>query len=94
MRFLSLSIVTLAATVLAEETVTIDVTRAVECDRKTKRGDKIEVHYRGKLQADDTEFDASYNRGQPLEFVVGQGQVIKGYDTYCCEATGRSADTK
>lgn len=27
-----------------------------------------------------TEFDASYNRGQPLQFTVGKGQVIKGWD--------------
>lgn len=27
-----------------------------------------------------TEFDASYNRGQPLSFTVGKGQVIKGWD--------------
>lgn len=78
MRFLPLSLVTLAAVVLAEESVTVDVTRAVECDRKTKKGDRIEVHYRGTLQDGGKEFDASYNRGSPLEFVVGQGQVIKG----------------
>jgi FK506-binding protein 2 len=78
MRFLPLSLVTLAAVVLAEDAVTVDVTRAVECDRKTQKGDRIEVHYRGTLQDGGKEFDASYNRGQPLEFVVGQGQVIKG----------------
>jgi FK506-binding protein 2 len=38
------------------------------------------VHYRGTLEADGSEFDASYNRGQPLSFTVGQGQVIKGWD--------------
>ncbi|KAK5157215.1 Peptidyl-prolyl cis-trans isomerase fpr2, partial [Oleoguttula sp. CCFEE 6159] len=42
--------------------------------------DKIEVHYRGTLQSDGTEFDASYNRNQPLSFHVGKGQVIKGWD--------------
>ena len=56
-----------------------EVTIPVECSRKTVAGDKIEVHYRGTLQ-DGTEFDASYNRGQPLGFTVGQGQVIKGWD--------------
>jgi FK506-binding protein 2 len=40
----------------------------------------IHVHYRGTLQSDGSEFDASYNRGQPLSFTVGQGQVIKGWD--------------
>lgn len=38
------------------------------------------MHYRGTLAADGKEFDASYNRGQPLDFHVGKGQVIKGWD--------------
>ncbi|KAJ4374283.1 hypothetical protein N0V83_003024 [Neocucurbitaria cava] len=56
-----------------------EVMTPAECSRKTKAGDKINVHYRGTL-TDGTEFDASYNRGQPLSFTVGQGQVIKGWD--------------
>jgi len=40
----------------------------------------VSVHYRGTLAADGSEFDASYNRGQPLDFHVGKGQVIKGWD--------------
>ncbi|KAF1934283.1 uncharacterized protein M421DRAFT_88276 [Didymella exigua CBS 183.55] len=35
---------------------------------------------RGTLESDGSEFDASYNRGQPLSFKVGSGQVIKGWD--------------
>ncbi|KAI7370841.1 FK506-binding protein [Hortaea werneckii] len=58
----------------------IQVEHAVECSRKTKRGDKVQVHYRGSLEKDGSEFDASYNRGQPLSFHVGKGQVIKGWD--------------
>ena len=38
------------------------------------------MHYRGTLQHDGSEFDASYKRNQPLDFTVGQGQVIKGWD--------------
>ncbi|KAI9682011.1 MAG: Peptidyl-prolyl cis-trans isomerase fpr2 [Caeruleum heppii] len=63
-----------------DDHVTVEVTQAVDCDRKSQKGDSIEVHYRGTLAADGSEFDASYNRGQPLSFTVGQGQVIKGWD--------------
>jgi FK506-binding protein 2 len=80
MRYLALSIAalaTVATTVFADE-VKIEVTRAVECERKSKKGDKISVHYRGTLQDGGKQFDASYDRGQPLDFTVGNGQVIKG----------------
>lgn len=42
-------------------------------------GKKVAVHYRGTF-ADGKEFDASYNRGQPLMFNLGQQQVIPGWD--------------
>ncbi|EDN98155.1 hypothetical protein SS1G_13012 [Sclerotinia sclerotiorum 1980 UF-70] len=82
MRLSTISILALASSVLAAE-VKIDVTKAVECERKTQKGDKIHVHYRGNLEENGKvgkEFDASYNRGQPLSFVVGKGSVIKGWD--------------
>ncbi|MBI5541787.1 MAG: FKBP-type peptidyl-prolyl cis-trans isomerase [Bacteroidia bacterium] len=44
-----------------------------------KPGDRVSVHYEGKLM-NDTIFDTSYKRGQPFAFVLGQGQVIKGWD--------------
>ncbi|CZT11535.1 probable peptidylprolyl isomerase [Rhynchosporium graminicola] len=80
MRLVTLAALATVATSVCASKVQIEVTRAVECDRKTKRGDNISVHYKGTLQADGSEFDASYKRGQPLSFTVGQGQVIKGWD--------------
>lgn len=56
----------------------IETTHAVECTRKTVKGDNVKMHYRGKLASDGSEFDASYNRGTPLGFKLGSGRVIKG----------------
>ncbi len=45
---------------------------------QAKQGDTVKVHYTGKLD-DGTVFDTSDNR-DPLEFVVGEGQVIPGFE--------------
>ena len=42
-------------------------------------GKTVRVHYRGTFP-DGTQFDSSYDRGEPLEFVCGAGQMILGFD--------------
>ena len=44
-----------------------------------KKGSTVSVHYRGRLE-DGTEFDSSFKRNQPLDFQLGVGQVIQGWD--------------
>ena len=44
-------------------------------------GNTVEVHYVGVAHSTGEEFDASYNRGEPLKFRLGVGQVIQGWDT-------------
>ncbi len=46
--------------------------------QQVKQGDTVKVHYHGRL-TDGTIFDSSEGR-QPLEFQVGSGMVIKGFD--------------
>ncbi|MEN6466068.1 MAG: peptidylprolyl isomerase [Syntrophaceae bacterium] len=45
---------------------------------KAKNGDTVKVHYTGKLD-DGTVFDSSENK-EPLEFKIGEGQVIAGFE--------------
>lgn len=42
-------------------------------------GKTCRTHYRGTFN-DGTQFDSSYDRGEPLEFICGVGQMIKGFD--------------
>ncbi|MEU6851254.1 FKBP-type peptidyl-prolyl cis-trans isomerase [Actinacidiphila alni] len=45
-----------------------------------KAGDNVSVHYVGVAFSSGEEFDASWNRGTPLQFKLGVGQVIAGWD--------------
>ena len=47
--------------------------------KRAQAGDKVEVHYTGKLK-NDSIFDSSLFRNQPFSFKLGEGQVIKGWD--------------
>ena len=47
---------------------------------KPQTGDGVSVHYFGALIQDGTRFDDSFSRGTPLQFPVGVGQVIPGWD--------------
>ncbi len=57
-------------------------------DRKrmhmSNQGKTVNAHYRGTLD-DGTQFDSSYDRGEPIEFVAGAGQMIKGFDAAVLE---------
>ena len=50
----------------------------------TNVGKKVKVHYRGTFD-DGTQFDASYDRNMPLEFICGAGDMIRGFDRAVAE---------
>ncbi|HEX8648558.1 MAG TPA: FKBP-type peptidyl-prolyl cis-trans isomerase [Thermoleophilaceae bacterium] len=48
--------------------------------KAAKKGDDVEMQYVGVLYDGGTEFDASWNTGEPFPFKLGEGGVIKGWD--------------
>lgn len=60
----------------------------------TNAGKKVRVHYKGTLE-DGTQFDSSYDRGEPLEFICAAGMMIPGFDRAVVEMKpGQTADVK
>jgi peptidylprolyl isomerase len=60
----------------------LEITDVVEGEgAEATAGSTVRVHYVGVAHSSGEEFDASYNRGAPLEFRLGVGQVISGWDT-------------
>ena len=47
---------------------------------EARPGQQVSVHYVGVAYSSGEEFDASYNRGAPLDFALGTGRVIPGWD--------------
>jgi peptidylprolyl isomerase len=59
----------------------LEVTDLVEGDGpEATSGSTVRVHYVGVAHSTGEEFDASYDRGEPLRFRLGIGQVIQGWD--------------
>src|SRR6201999_4041398 len=59
----------------------LEITDIWEGDGKVAgAGDTVKVHYVGVAYSTGEEFDASWNRGEPLEFELGAGRVIAGWD--------------
>ena len=59
----------------------LEVTDLIEGDGdEATSGKTVSVHYVGVAHSTGEEFDASYNRGAPLQFRLGIGQVISGWD--------------
>jgi FKBP-type peptidyl-prolyl cis-trans isomerase len=53
---------------------------AVGLGKTAAKGNTVKVNYTGWLLEEGVKFDSSYDRKQPLEFTLGAGQVIKGWD--------------
>jgi len=53
---------------------------AIGTGKTAAKGSKVKVNYTGWLLEEGTKFDSSYDRKQPLQFTLGAGEVIKGWE--------------
>jgi nucleosome assembly protein 1-like 1 len=56
------------------------ITKQGEGEECPPAGSVVEMHYVGKLKSNNKQFDSSIERGKTFEFVLGEGEVIKGWD--------------
>ena len=62
--------------------VIVKTTKAGDATHKPKKGQTVRIHYDAYLKSDGTLFDSSHTRGHAFEFVLGAGQVIKGWEEF------------
>lgn len=89
---LALPVALLPVLAVAATELGIEVTKPVDCVRKSKNGDRLSMNYRGTLEDSGKQFDSSYDRGRPFTFKLGASQVIRGWDqglTDMCPGEGR-----
>ena len=48
--------------------------------KEAQTGDRVSCHYIGTLRSNGKKFDASHDRGDPISFTLGAGEMIKGWD--------------
>lgn len=72
-------------TMPAEQTITTTsglqyIEHTMGTGPEARVGDTVRVHYLGTMASNGAKFDSSYDRGEPITFALGQGQVIRGWE--------------
>ncbi len=65
---------------LKEEQTAYEAKQLADAQRVVKVWDIIQVHYTGKLKSDNSVFDSSLERGQPIDVEIGGKQMIPGFE--------------